>query len=206
MILNVNPTRMELLHLKKRLQIAKRGHKLLKDKQDELLRQVMDLVKDIMEHRKRVEKELRTALARFSVVKGLAGSREVESALFIPSKRVGISVSQKNLMSVKVPEFHYKIEGEGVTYGLSFTSGEMDVSIMTLSDVIEDLLKLAEEEKKLELLADEIEKTRRRVNALEYVLIPDLEETIHFISMKLEEMERSAQTRLMKIKDIVRQH
>ncbi len=206
MILNVNPTRMELLHLKKRLQIARRGHKLLKDKQDELLRQVMDLVKDIVEHRKRVEEKLQKSLARFSVVKGLSGFKEVESALFIPSKRITIDVEKKNLMSVKVPSFNYSVEGEGITYGLSFTSGEMDRSIMILGEVIEDIISLAEKEKKLELLSDEIEKTRRRVNALEYVLIPDLEETIRFITMKLEEVERSAQSRLMKIKDIVRQH
>ena len=131
---------------------------------------------------------------------------EVEAAFLLPKKKVGLETSQRKLMTISVPVFEEKIEGEMIAYGFATTSPELDISLEALDKALKDLIELAEKEKSLELLANEIEKTRRRVNALEYVLIPELEETVKYISMKLQEIERSDITRLMKIKDIVRAH
>lgn len=206
MILNVNATRMELLRLRKRLKIAVRGHKLLKDKQDELMRQMLGIINEVKEMRLSIEKDFRYILEGFMLSQSEMGPFQIDEALALPTKRLSLSVDTKNLMSVRIPVFKKEVEGEIISYGYLNTSGEMDVALINFEKLIETLLNLAEKEKTVQLLADEIEKTRRRVNALEYKLIPNLEETIHFITMKLSEMERSNLTRLMKVKDIVRGH
>jgi len=204
--ISVSPTRMELLRLKKRTALAKRGHKLLKDKQDELVRRLFELLKGVRELREKVEKEIQESVRRFVFARSSMEPEEVEAAFLLPKKKVGLETSHRKLMTISVPVFEEKIEGEMISYGFGTTSPELDISLEALDKALKDLIELAEKEKSLELLANEIEKTRRRVNALEYVLIPELEETVKYISMKLQEIERSDITRLMKIKDIVRAH
>ncbi len=206
MKLDVNPTRMELLRLKKRTALAKRGHKLLKDKQDELVRQLLILMRGIKELREEVEKELTETTQRFLFARALMEPEEVQEAFLIPTKSVSVIEKLLVLMNLKVPEFEQDISGEMISYSFITTSSELDASLIALESVIEKLIDLASKEKALQMIADEIVKTRRRVNSLEYVLIPALEETVKFITMKLSEMERSDQVRIMKIKDIVRAH
>ncbi len=206
MKLDVNPTRMELLRLKKRTALAKRGHKLLKDKQDELVRQLLILMRGIKELREEVEKELTETTRRFLFARALMEPEEVQEAFLIPTKSVSVIEKLLVLMNLKVPEFEQDISGEMISYSFITTSSELDASLIALESVIEKLIDLASKEKALQMIADEIVKTRRRVNSLEYVLIPALEETVKFITMKLSEMERSDQVRIMKIKDIVRAH
>jgi len=206
MILQINATRMELLRLKKRIKLAIRGHKLLKDKQDELMRQMLGMINEVKDMRLTIERDFRQILEGFMLAQSEMGPYQVDEALALPTKKLSVSVETKNLMSVKIPVFTKEVEGDIISYGYLNTSGEMDVSLIKFEKLIETLLNLAEKEKTVQLLADEIEKTRRRVNALEYKLIPNLEDTIHFITMKLSEMERSNLTRLMKVKDIVRGH
>ena len=204
--LNVNPTRMELSKLKKRLVVAVRGHKLLKDKQDELMRQFITLVKYNNELRKRVEEKLLNTFKDFVMSKAILGSEFLEEAIFYPISKISLDVGVKNIMSVKVPVFKFDnvSEDDGtVPYGLFNTNAELDLSILNLKSIFSELLELAEIEKSTQLMADEIEKTRRRVNALEYRTIPDLQETIKYIRMKLDENERGALTRLMKVKSII---
>lgn len=210
MEIRVNATRMELNRLKKRLKMAERGHKLLKDKRDELIRQFLILVRKNKDLREEIEKQLSDAFARFLLARAVMPEEFLEEALMYPTRRVSLEISRQNIMSVYAPKFSWVEEepqGEGAgiyPYGFVDTSAELDESIETLSAILPKLLELAEVEKAVKLLADEIEKTRRRVNALEYVLIPKLEETIKYITMKLDENERGALTRLMKIKDVVR--
>lgn len=204
MILDTNPNRMELLRLKKRRVLAKRGHKLLKDKQDELMKQLLELVDKVKELRKKVDRELSMATARYLFAKAGMGIEFLESAMLIPGIRIELTIEEKSTMGVKTPIFKVKIEGSIQNYGFAHTTGELDSSLLAIERVVEELIHLAEKEKKLQLMAEEIEKTRRRVNALEYILIPNLEDTIKYITMKLSEMERSNLTRLMKVKDIVR--
>lgn len=207
--LNVNPTRMELSKLKKKLQSARRGHKLLKDKRDELMRQFMILIKENRQLRAEVE----TAIAEADKYMAVAGSvmqREVlETALMLPKQEVEIEVSQKNVMSVYIPEFHTRYKTDDTndiySYGTAFTSTDLDGAVSALSEVFPKMIRLAEVEKACQLMADEIEKTRRRVNALEHIMIPDYEETIKYITMKLSENERNTTTSLMKVKDMVLQ-
>ncbi len=204
--LNVNPTRMELSKLKKRLVVAVRGHKLLKDKQDELMRQFITLVKYNNELRKRVEEKLLNTFKDFVMSKAILGSEFLEEAIFYPISKISLDVGVKNIMSVKVPVFKFDnvSEDDGtVPYGFFNTNAELDLSILNLKSIFSELLELAEIEKSTQLMADEIEKTRRRVNALEYRTIPDLQETIKYIRMKLDENERGALTRLMKVKSII---
>lgn len=207
MRLNVNPTRMELTRLKKRLKTAVRGHKLLKDKQDELMKKFINLVKKNNDLREKVEEELTDSLKEFMMAKAVMGAELVEEALIMPTERVSLEVSTKNIMSVNVPVMNFIREGrEGASiypYGFAMTTGELDNSIKKLYEVLPHLLELAEVEKSCQLMADEIEKTRRRVNALEYVMIPQLQETIKYITMKLEENERGNLTRLMKVKTMI---
>lgn len=206
MILKVNSTRMELLKLKKKHLIAKKGHKLLKDKEDELMRQLLDLIKYIRELRGEVEKEVIGVIGRYQFAKA-SMKKETEDEIFmIPAKTISIDVRKRNLMSVRVPEFRREAEGKIRSYGYAFTSGELDASLQALDNIMERIVMLAEKEKTIQLLADEIEKTRRRVNALEYIMIPNIEDTIKYISQRLAEIERSNTTRLMKVKDIVRAH
>ncbi|MDD3839536.1 MAG: V-type ATP synthase subunit D [Clostridia bacterium] len=207
--LRVNPTRMELSRLKKRLKVAVRGHKLLKDKRDELMKKFVELVKQNKEMREQVEKELTQALGDFLVARAVMSSELLEAAIMYPTTLPNIETSVKNIMSVDVPMIQNKQRtqdeqgGSIHPYGFADTSAELDGAITTLNGVLDKMIKLAEVEKTCQLLADEIEKTRRRVNALEHVMIPQLEETIRFITMKLDENERSNLTRLMKVKDMI---
>ena len=203
---NVNATRMELLNQKKRLKLAKRGHKLLKDKQDELMRQMMLLIDEVRELRVSIEEEFQSILSGFVLAKAEMEKYEIEEALAMPQKKVTLDVDEKNLMSVRVPRFTKNVKGNIISYGYMNTTGEMDIALIEFDKFLESLFELAEKEKTVQLLADEIDKTRRRVNALEYKLIPNLEDTIKYITMKLQEMERATLTRLMKVKDIVREH
>lgn len=204
--LNVNPTRMELTKLKKRLVTAQRGHKLLKDKRDELMKQFLSLARQNRALRRAVEQELDAAYKSFVMARGVMSDESMEEALMFPKQSVGADIAIKNIMSVNVPEFHFTQTGsrdDVYTYGLAETSGELDLAIDALAEVTPKLLELAGIEKSCDLLAQEIEKTRRRVNALEHVMIPQLTETIRFITMKLEENERGNITRLMKVKDMM---
>ncbi|MBO3441856.1 V-type ATP synthase subunit D [Clostridium botulinum] len=206
--LNVNPTRMELTKLKKRLTTAVRGHKLLKDKQDELMRRFIDLIKYNNELRKSVEVELGNSLKDFVMARALMSSEVLEEAIMYPKEKISVSVRTKNIMSVNVPEMKFKRlleddEGSIYPYGYANTSAELDNAIEKLYNILPKLLELAGVEKSTQLMADEIEKTRRRVNALEYMTIPRLQETIRYIQMKLEENERGALTRLMKVKSML---
>lgn len=207
MKLNVNPTRMELTRLKKRLKTAVRGHKLLKDKQDELMKRFIDLVKKNNELREGVEGQLTDSLKEFMMAKAVMSTELFEEALIMPTERVELEVSKRNIMSVNVPVMQFvrnSKEGSSIyPYGFAQTSGELDGAIKKLYEILPNLLELAEVEKACQLMADEIEKTRRRVNALEYVMIPQLEETIKYITMKLEENERGNLTRLMKVKTMI---
>ncbi len=205
-MIEVSPTRMELLRLKKRTAVAKRGHKLLKDKQDELVRQLLELIKRVKGLRERVEQELIEASRRFAFARASMDPEAVEEAFLMPTMRVTVDVDVKRLMTVTIPQFRPKAEGEMIPYSFITTSPELDASLIALRKAIESLLELAAMEKSLQLLADEIERTRRRVNALEYVLIPELEAAVRYISMKLSEMERGDLMRLMRIKEIVRAH
>jgi V/A-type H+/Na+-transporting ATPase subunit D len=206
MLAGVNATRMELLRLRKRLLLAVRGHKLLKDKRDELMRQLLEIIDEVKEKRMAVEKEFNSILEMFVLSKARMAPFQVEQALLIPSKKISVSVGLKNMMSVRVPEYSKEVSGDIIPYGFLNTSGDIDVSLNRFDSFIEDLLNLAEKEKAVQLMATEIEETRRRVNALEYRLIPELEETIKFITTRLDENERASTVRLMKVKDIVRSH
>ena len=198
----VNPTRMELARLKKKRLMAVRGHKLLKDKRDELMKRFIAMVEENKALREKVETGLKMANQRFLLAKSEMSDEAINVALLAPKQSVSIEVSSKNIMSVNVPQFDSKTRtadsNDIYSYGLAFTSSSLDEAVKSLSAVFEDMLKLAEVEKACQLLADEIEKTRRRVNALEYVVIPQAESGLRYISMKLDENERSAQARLMK--------
>ncbi|MBP1045481.1 V-type ATP synthase subunit D [Enterococcus sp. BWM-S5] len=204
--LNVNPTRMELTRLKKQLGTASRGHKLLKDKQDELIRQFILLVRKNNQLRIEVEEELTGALSSFVLASSTLNEAFIEELVSIPASEVAVDVIEKNVMSVAVPimNFHYdeEIVESPLNYGYLNSNAELDVSFDKISSILPKLLELAEVEKTCQLMAEEIEKTRRRVNALEYMTIPQLEETIYYIKMKLEENERGEITRLIKIKDM----
>lgn len=206
-VMNVNPTRMELKRLKKRLTTAARGHKLLKDKRDELMKQFLTIVKENKALREEVENLLEEANKSFVMARAMMSSESLELAISYPLQSTSLEVSTKNIMSVDVPKFTFHMsnteEGAIYPYGLAQSSSMLDESIKNLSSVFERMLVLAESEKSAQLLAQEIEKTRRRVNALEYVMIPNLQETIKSITMKLDENERGNTTRLMKVKDML---
>jgi len=203
----VNPTRMELTRLKKKLVTAKRGHKLLKDKRDELMRRFLELVRENMALRERVEEGLKNANRNFVLAKAVMREETLNTALMAPLQSLSVEVGSQNVMSVDIPKFDYKTRTPGendiYSYGFAFTSGDLDFAVKSLADIFPDMLKLAEIEKSCQLMAAEIEKTRRRVNALEHVMIPETEESIRYITMKLDENERSTQVRLMKVKDMM---
>ena len=205
----ITPTRMVLNQLKGRLKTARRGHKLLKDKRDELMRQFMDVVRRNKELRTKVEQGLTEAFGALSVASAVMSPEMLEQALLYPRQSVELGMDFKNIMSVNVPvySFHTKNNdpSEVYPYGFAQTSGELDDALEKMAKVFEDMLELAQVEKTMQLLAEEIEKTRRRVNALEYVMIPELEENIKYISMKLEENENSTKVRLLKVKEMVLQ-
>lgn len=204
-ILNINPTRMALAKLKSDLKTAKKGHKLLKDKRDELMRRFLDLVRLAKRQRGDAEERIIHSSEAFSAAAALMGREAVMAALLIPRQNLTLEIETKNIMSVEIPIFkiHEQNHGGIIPYGYAFTSGELDYAVSDLYDVRGELLKLAETEKAIQCMAAEIEKTRRRVNALEYVLIPDYEDTIRYITMKLDESERSNLSRLMKVKDMM---
>jgi V/A-type H+-transporting ATPase subunit D len=199
---------MELNRLKGRLKMAQRGHKLLKDKRDELMRKFLELIRENKTLRGKVEGELSRAFANFLLARAVMSTEVLEEAVMYPLAKLEMEVTELNMMSVRVPKFSSKRQdeqsGSVYSYGFAATSGELDTSIATLAAVLPSLLRLAELEKAVYLLAEEIDKTRRRVNALEHVMIPQMQKTVKYISMKLDENERGALTRLMKIKDIVR--
>ena len=202
----INPTRMELTRLKGRLRTAQRGHKLLKDKRDELMKQFMDVVRENRALRKRVEEGLMRAHGSFTVAAALMSPEMLEQALMAPRLSTEVTVDQRNIMSIAVPVFHraeQETQPDLACYGFAQTSGELDDAVDAMSQVFQDMLKLAEIEKTSQLLAEEIEKTRRRVNALEYVKIPEMQENIKYITMKLDENERANTIRLMKVKELL---
>ncbi|MGE5558963.1 MAG: V-type ATP synthase subunit D [Bacillota bacterium] len=211
MEIRVNPTRMELLRLKKRLQVARRGHKLLKDKFDEMMKIFLELIERNREIRQKVEEKLAAAYAGFALAKAVMSPRVLEESILAPGQGRGITPEMQKVFSITAPRFILSAEGKRgngaqgrLPYSMITTSGELDRAVLLLKNSFEDMIELAEVEKTVELMAAELEKTRRRVNALEYVLIPQLAETIRFISMKLEENERGNLVRLMKVKEIVR--
>lgn len=205
----VNPTRMELSRLKKKLNTATRGHKLLKDKRDELMRQFLEMVRENRALRMKVEEQIRQANANFVLAKSSMSDETLKAALLAPKQEVYVSTSYRNVMSVDIPVFKTDTRtpdpNDIYSYGFAFTSADLDDAVKSLADVLPDLIKLAEIEKSCQLMADEIEKTRRRVNALEHVMIPETQEQIRYITRKLDENERSTQTRLMKVKDMMLQ-
>ena len=203
--INVNPTRMELTKLKKQLATSVRGHKLHKDKQDEMVRQYMLLIKKNRALRLEVEEELNKVMKTFAVANLNAGSLGVNEALMIPSKSLELSLSEKIIMNIHVPVINTYDDQRKIdlTYDFAQTPSNLDSSVLELSNLLPKLVKLAEIEKTCDMLAVEIEKTRRRVNAIEYVMIPSYEETIHFITMKLDDNERSNTIRLMKSKELI---
>lgn len=205
--LNVNPTRMELTKLKNRLRTAIRGHKLLKDKNDELMKQFLDMVRKNMEKRELVENAITALHNDFTMAAAILSPEVLNQALMLPKQSVSLTLTQKNIMGVKVPEYGFDTavseKKNPLPYGIAVTSGELDDAVRKAMALMNDLLELAQLEKAAGLLAAEIEKTRRRVNALEYVLIPQYKETIRYITMKLDENERGNITRLMKVKDMM---
>jgi len=205
--LNVNPTRMVLTTLKKRLKVASKGHKMLKDKRDELMKQFLELARENKALREQVEANIGDVYSNFVIASAVMSTEVLNEALMFPKQGVSIDVGNKNVMSVNVPIFDFKTTTNDTSniypYGFASTSAELDNAIENLSDIFPELLRLAAVEKEVQLLAAEIEKTRRRVNALEYVMIPQLEETIKYIQMKLDENERGNQIRLMKVKDMM---
>ena len=203
----INPTRMELTRLKGRLKTAQRGHKLLKDKRDELMKQFLDTVREVRALRTEVERELMTVHSAFTVASALMSSEALEQALLYPKQSVELTCTTRNIMSVNVPVYDFqtktKSDADIYPYGFAATSGELDDAVEALGRVFQKLLKLAQIEKSAQLMAEEIEKTRRRVNALEYVMIPNTQEAIRYITMKLDENDRATTTRLMKVKDML---
>ncbi len=207
--LQVNPTRMELTRLKKKLATATRGHKLLKDKRDELMRLFLERVRENKRLRQQVEAGISAANKDFMLARAGMQDQVLNTALLAPKQKVSLESTTENVMSVEVPKFTFHTrspqESDMFSYGFAFTSGDLDDAIQSLADVFPAMLRLAESEKACQLMASEIEKTRRRVNALEHVMIPQLQETIRYITMKLDENERSTQVRLMKVKDMMLQ-
>lgn len=204
---HVNPTRMELTRLKKKLSTAVRGHKLLKDKRDELMRQFLELVRENKALREKVEAGIAAANQNFVLARSGMTDEALNVALMAPKQEVYLEAETRNVMSVEIPVFHYKTRTSDAndiySYGFAFTSSDLDGAVKSLADLLPDMLRLAECEKSCQLMASEIEKTRRRVNALEHVMIPETRDNIRFITMKLDENERSSQVRLMKVKDMM---
>ena len=201
------PTRMELTKLKKTLITAVRGHKLLKDKRDELMRQFLELAKENMELRLKVEKGISHANKNFVIARAAMNIPEMKLALMMPKQEVSLDITLENIMSVNIPKYEVKTRTKNVndiySYGYAFTSGDLDDAVWSLENILDDMIRLAEVEKAWQLMSTEIEKTRRRVNALEHVIIPEAQKNIKYISMKLDENERSSQVRLMKVKDMM---
>jgi V/A-type H+-transporting ATPase subunit D len=204
MLANVNATRMELLRLRRRVSLASRGHRLLSEKRDEISRQLIHIAKEIRPLREKVEKELLETCRRFMLARATMEPEDIKAALDVPTKKFSLTVKLARVMNVKVPHLVKEISGEIICYGFATTSGEMDIALMALERAFDNLMQLAEKEKQARLLATELNMTRRRVNVLEHVVIPELHGTIKFIFDKLAEAERDNISRLMKITDIIR--
>jgi len=203
MILNINPTRMELLRLKKRHVLAIRGHKLLKDKQDELVRNFLEIIEETKKLRMQADSEILSVFQSYSIAEGVLGGAAIDSLFAMPGAQTEVRSKTRTIMNLKTPKFEVEIEGDPYSYGDDRSSVLVDRSVTLFGKLLNTLLKLAELEKTSILLAEEIEKTRRRVNALEYILIPNISETIKYITMKLSEMERSNLTRIKKVKALI---
>jgi V/A-type H+-transporting ATPase subunit D len=205
--IRVNPTRMELKKLQARYLTARRGHKLLKDKRDELMRRFLEVVRRDKELRERVEQALADVYAGFDLAGAVSHPAMLQEAMLLPKKESELTVAYRNQMNVRVPDFAFREASAGAcdayNYGLAFTSGEMDTALARLGALREDLLAMAAAEKEAGLLAEEIERTRRRVNALEHIMMPRYLVAIRQIRSKLEENERGNITRLMKVKDMM---
>jgi V/A-type H+-transporting ATPase subunit D len=201
---NVNATRMELLRLRRRVSLASRGHRLLSEKRDEISRQLIKIAREIRPLRQKVEKELSETFRRFMLARATMEPEHTKAALAVPTKKFSLAIDFANVMNIKVPHLAKEISGEIICYGYATTSGEMDVALLALERAFDHLIELAEKEKQATLLATELQMTRRRVNVLEHVVIPELRETIRFIFDKLAEAERDNISRLMKIADIIR--
>ena len=206
MILEVNATRMELLKLKKRLVLARKGHDLLKKKQDELMRQFLELLEKIGELRTDIENRIQKAHRSFLMALSVMDREKLEEAMMFPSQKLTMEVSTASVMNLRLPKFDVSSEGSVYSYGFAETSADLDSALGAYSKLLPEMLRLSQIERSVELLATEIEVTRRRVNALEYILIPNLQDTIKYIKMRLDEMERSNLSRLMRVKEIVRSH
>jgi V/A-type H+-transporting ATPase subunit D len=204
MLQNVNATRMELLSLRKRVGLALRGHRLLSEKRDEICRQLVKIARDLKSLRTKVEKELLETTRRFMMARATMEPEHIAAALEVPTKRFKLVMTFASIMSVNVPKLSKEIEGDIMCYGFSGTSGEMDIALRALERAFDSLIELAEKEKQCQLLATELQSTRRRVNVLEHVVIPETQETIKYIYDKLGEAERDNISRLMKITDIIR--
>jgi len=202
-LIKVNPNRMEVLRLRKRLMLCRRGHRLLKQKQDELMRILIQLIDEARELREEVENKLTSAFQLFLLAEGTLGQNMMENVISFLQVETSLEEGEKRLLNLRVPELSLKIEGDIYNYGFLWTNSDLDKALSLFSEIMPELVKLCEIEKKLFIVALEVEKTRRRVNALEYILIPDLEETVKRIVMKLEEIERGARVRLMKVKELV---
>lgn len=211
-VLNVNLTRIESINMKKSLKTAQKGHKLLKDKLDELIKKLLDLVRQNQELRKKTDEMLKNAYQNFMLAKAVIGEEYIEESLIIPRKSVSIEIGETSIMSVKIPKFHFNEMSENnnlgndsnkALYGFAYTTSELDMAIESFSEVSKYLLELAQNEKAIELISAEIEKTRRRVNAIENVTIPNYIDTIKYIGLKLSEDERASTSRLMKIKEML---
>jgi len=204
MLENVNATRMEQLRLRKRVALASRGHRLLSQKRDEICRQLVKISMAIKPLRQRVEKELLETSRRFMMARATMEPEDMRAAIDVPTKKFNLAISFATIMSVKVPNLAKDIQGQIMCYGFATTSGELDVALRALERAFDSLIELAEKEKQAQLLAAELQMTRRRVNVLEHVVIPELHETIKYIYSKLGEAERDNTSRLMKIADIIR--
>ena len=203
MILKVSPTRISLLNLKKELSVAKKGHKLLKDKRDGLIKKFMAIIFETRDLRKSVEERLGMAFDSYQRSSATTSRLAQEVALLVPNAEINLEVNVKTVMSVKIPEFKVSKEGSAFSYGFLDTSGDLDNAIVKFDEVFVDIMRLAGLEKSAENLAEEIEKTRRRVSALENVMIPNLEETIKFIAMQLDERARDAVVSTMRVKAMI---
>ncbi len=204
MAMQVNATRMELLRLKKRFNIAKRGHKLLKQKQEELLRIIQKTISLLASMRKEIEEQLIEALKQFFLARAYQDKNIFEGSIVLLDTDIELSMNVEKVMNVPLPKYQKSLKGDLVSYGFAMTSPTLDVALKNLMKVFERLIEMAELEKRITLLAKEMDKTRRRVNALEYILIPEIQSTVREINMKLEEREREKNSRLMIIKDVIR--
>jgi V/A-type H+-transporting ATPase subunit D len=202
-VLKVNPTRVNLLKLKKQVKTARRGHKLLKDKRDGLMKKFMEIIREARKLRKEAETKIGEAFRLFLLASSTMPKRSIENALLMPTTKIHLDVKTKNVMSVHIPEFEAEFSGTALTYSSVGTSGNLDIALLKFQEIFPLLLRLAAVEKSAEALADEIEKTRRRVNALEYTMIPNLVQTIKYIVMKLEEQARDALVGVMRIKSMI---